>query len=188
MTWAALVPLKAEVARKSRLAARLALNDRIALSHALLGRLTTALHAVPRIGSIALLTDAPPVGWNERWIPDRNRGLNAELEAARSLLETPLVVIHPDLPLVEPGDLEFLLDMAEETGCSIAPDRHGEGTNALAMARPAPLTFQFGAHSFARHCATPGIKLTSVGRLGLSLDCDTPDDLDRAIAGGFVLP
>jgi 2-phospho-L-lactate guanylyltransferase len=188
LTWTALVPLKSEAARKSRLAGRLAPADRIALSHALLGRLTTALRAVPRITSIVLLTDAPPTGWNERWILDRDRGLNAELEEARSRLETPLVVIHPDLPIVEPDDLEFLIDAAEETGCAIAPDRHGEGTNALAIARPTALPFQFGVDSFARHCKTPGVAITGVRRLGLSLDCDTPDDLDRAIAEGFIAP
>lgn len=188
MTWTALVPLKSEAGRKSRLAARLAPADRIALSHILLGRLATALRAVPRIGSVVLLTDTPPLDWHERWILDCKRGLNVELEEARSVLGTPLLAIHPDLPLVEPHDLELLLDAAEETGCAIAPDRHGKGTNALAIARPALLAFQFGSDSFARHCGTPGVAITSVRRIGLSLDCDTPDDLDRAIAEGFMIP
>lgn len=188
MNWTALVPLKTEAARKSRLSVRLGPAERIALSLTMLRRLATTLERVPRIGSIHLLTDRAPERWRHSWIADRGRGLNAELEAARGTLAGgPLLVIHPDLPLVVADEVTLLLDAAERTGCAIVPDRHGAGTNALAMVGRA-MRFQFGGGSFARHLALAGGAPTIVDCAGLTLDCDTPDDLDLAIDRGFACP
>jgi 2-phospho-L-lactate guanylyltransferase len=187
VNWTALVPLKTAAMRKSRLAARLGPDARIALSRALLGRLMEALHAVPRITSIVLLADDAAYDPTVRWIEDQGRGLNAELEAARDALDAgPLLVIHADLPLVGAADLEALLDAAKKAGNAIAPDRHDTGTNALALAGDSGIAFRFGADSFARHHALAR-EAVIVRRPGLALDCDTPGDLDLAIAGGFIV-
>jgi 2-phospho-L-lactate guanylyltransferase len=146
------------------------------------------LRAVPSIGAIHLLAAAPPPDWAEGWLRDAGQGLNPELEAARGALgPVPLLVIHADLPLVSPEDVAALLGHAEARGCALAPDRHGEGTNAVALAPGRALRFAFGPGSFALHDAQAG-DAARVDRPGLALDCDTPDDLDRAIAAGFVLP
>lgn len=188
MNWTALVPLKAEAARKSRLAVRLDPAERIALSLTLLGRLVATLERVPRIESIQLLAVQPPHDWRHEWIADQGRGLNAELEAARrTLVDGSLLVIHPDLPLVVAGEVELLLDAAERSGFAIVPDRHGAGTNALALVRRG-MRFEFGAGSFGRHSAQAGGALMLVDCAGLTLDCDTPDDLDLAIDRGFAFP
>jgi 2-phospho-L-lactate/phosphoenolpyruvate guanylyltransferase len=184
--WTALVPLKTAAIRKSRLATRLGQDERIGLSQALLGRLLEALHAVPRITGIVLIADEAARDPTVRWIADQGRGLNAELEAARIAIgAVPLLVIHADLPFVGAPDLEAFLDAAEQAGSAIAPDRHDVGTNALALANDSRIAFRFGASSFADHHAQAG-EGAVIRRRGLALDCDTPDDLDLAIAGGFV--
>jgi 2-phospho-L-lactate guanylyltransferase len=188
VNWTALVPLKTAAMRKSRLAARLGPDARIALSRALLGRLLDVLRAVPRVTSIVLVADEAGHSPAVRWIEDEGRGLNAELEAARDTLGTgPLLVIHADLPLLGAQDVEVLLEAAEKAGSAIAPDRHGRGTNALALTGATNVAFRFGADSLADHCAQAG-EGAIIRRPGLALDCDTPDDLDLAIAGGFGLP
>jgi 2-phospho-L-lactate guanylyltransferase len=142
---------------------------------------------VPAIGAIHLLSADRPKVWPGGWHRDEERGLNPELEAARaSLGAVPLLVIHADLPLVAVADIVALLERAEQHGVAIAPDRHGEGTNAVAIAR-GDFRFAFGLGSYALHHAQAG-DAAQVDRLGLALDCDTPDDLDQACAAGFAFP
>lgn len=189
MSWTALVPLKQAEARKSRLSARLSPEARQRLSLLLFDRLVTMLHEVPEITTILPLTSVRPDGWPGDWLRDAGRGLNPELEGARESLGTvPLLVIHADLPLVEPADITAMLTRAEEWGCAIAPDRHREGTNAIALAAGRIFAFAFGTGSLALHVAQTDGAAMLVERPGLGLDCDTPDDLDRAIAGGFAFP
>ena len=63
---------------------------------------------------------------------------------------------------------------------AIVPDRHGEGTNALALVPPSAIRPAFGEGSCARHVAAAreaGIPF-AVEELGsLALDLDTPADL-----------
>jgi 2-phospho-L-lactate guanylyltransferase len=147
------------------------------------------LRKVPRIGPIHVLSPAIPDGWQGEWFEDHGRGLNAELEAARQAMSPArLLVIHADLPLVAAKDIEALLDAAEFAGVAIAPDRHGSGTNALAIAGDRPLRFCFGEDSFALHRAQVGEDCPVLQRRGLALDIDTPDDLDFASCQGFKGP
>jgi len=186
--WSALVPLKPPGTRKGRLAERLSPGERERLSRYLFERTVAVLGAVPAIGAVHLLSADRPEGWAADWHRDAGRGLNLELERARAALgAVPLLVIHADLPLLEPEDVAALLEQAEEQGAAIAPDRHGEGTNAVALARAPDFRFAFGPGSYALHRAQAG-ESARVDRPGLALDCDTPDDLDRARAAGFRLP
>ncbi len=189
MNWTTLIPLKPDGDRKSRLAGALERDDRRRLSQFLLDHLVRQLRAAPEIGEIILLSDAPPPGWPDGWIEDRGRGLNGEVAAARTGLGVvPLLVIHADLPLVTVADIAALLAVAEAAGCAIAPDRHAGGTNALALADGRDFRFHFGHSSLALHVEEAGVAHSLVELPGLALDCDTPDDLDLAIAGGFVFP
>lgn len=188
MIWTALVPLKPPALRKGRLAERLSPVERQRLSQHLFARTATVLDAVPAVGTIHLLSAERPDGWGGAWSRDEGRGLNPELETVRKAVATvPLFVIHADLPLIEADDIAMLLQSAEAHGCAIAPDRHGEGTNAVALLPGLPFRFAFGVGSFARHAAQAGAS-ARVDRPGLALDCDTPDDLDRAVAAGFLPP
>ena len=66
------------------------------------------------------------------------------------------------------------------SGIALAPDRHGTGTNALALALPSSLPLQFGVGSFERHLEAAARLVRSPGivRLpGLACDVDEPQDL-----------
>ena len=65
-------------------------------------------------------------------------------------------------------------------GMRIAPDRDGDGTNALLLSPPDLVATGFGAGSSARHRAlgeAAGVAVETVIRPGLAFDIDTPQDL-----------
>ncbi|MCG2841096.1 2-phospho-L-lactate guanylyltransferase [Sandaracinobacter sp. RS1-74] len=186
MNWTALVPLKPAGDRKSRLAEDLAADERTSLSEQLLAHVLRVLEQSPAIGRILLLCQQPPAFWQGEWIADHGRGLNPELAAAhRSLAQAPVLVVHADLPLLSEADVAAIT--ADAGNWAIAPDRHGLGTNAVAIPAHTPFDFQFGADSFARHRASnPGEPLV-IKRSGFALDIDTPDDIRRAASLGSPL-
>lgn len=186
MSWTALLPYKPQGERKTRLAARLSPEERARWAAALFAHVVAVLERSAGIGAIAILSRERPAGWRGRWIEDRGRGLNPELEAARVALGGgPLLVLHADLPLLAPEDVAALTAAAEEAGCALAPDRHGAGTNALALGDGRAFAFRFGPDSFRLHRAQGG-GIAVVERPGLGLDVDTPADLDAAVAAGFA--
>jgi 2-phospho-L-lactate guanylyltransferase len=106
----------------------------------------------------------------------RPRGLNAAARlvaagAARSGRRWGL--LHADLPLLRPGDL----NMAWDRPC-LAPSYDG-GTSLLAGVG-ADFSFSYGPGSFQRHLAACGGPATIVIRPGLAYDLDSELDLARA--------
>lgn len=185
--WTALIPLKAAGFRKSRLRSRLQSQTRERLSEALARHVAEVLLACPGIGRVVLL-GGHPLDPRLQWLPDHGRGLNAELAAAESRLgNTPLLILPADLPWLDVPDVDAMLE-AGSIGSAIAPDRHGVGTNGLALAAPRAFPFAFGQGSFDRHLGSAGPAMAIVRRVGLAFDIDTPHDLDVALASGFSLP
>ncbi|WP_404476626.1 2-phospho-L-lactate guanylyltransferase [Novosphingobium sp. BL-52-GroH] len=172
---------------KSRLAGLLDLPTRTMLADAMAHHVVSCLHAVDAIDDIRLLSPAPVMAGMTTWMPDGGAGLNTELErACAALPPRPLLVIHADLPFLAVVDLEELLASASRSGVAIAPDRHGGGTNALALNTSRPCRFAFGPDSLARHrLLWP--RAAIVQRRGLAFDLDTPEDFAE-IDGGGVLP
>ncbi|MCF8709414.1 2-phospho-L-lactate guanylyltransferase [Rhizorhapis sp. SPR117] len=184
MRWTAVVPLKASGTRKTRLAGHLSDERRRKLSQSMFDHVTKILQEHPSIQDTFVLSSEIPPGWKGDWIADLDRGLNGELQAARNgLADRNFLAIHADLPLLCAEDVTALLAAAETTGAAIAPDRHGKGTNALALTQGRVVEFCFGNDSFARHLKQiPDCAI--VVREGLGLDLDTPDDLNRVILAG----
>jgi len=184
--WTAVIPFKGSAERKTRLGNRLGMKERQGLSQELFEHVVSVLRRAPMLREVALLSDVCPNQWDGPFILDEGRGLNAELNALVDLRRPArLLVIHADLPLVSVEDIADLT-MGEVAACAIAPDRHGTGTNALALVEPMGFDFAFGPNSFARHCAAARGKARVVTRLGLELDIDTAADLDAAISAGFT--
>jgi 2-phospho-L-lactate guanylyltransferase len=182
MSWTALVPLKAAAARKSRLSDSLSSEARLGLSETLLQHLLDVLAGCPDVGRIAVLSEIRPSTWSGEWLRDRGGGLNAELgAAARELGGERLLIIHADLPAVSPDDIAALI-FAATGGVAIAPDRHGAGTNAIALSQASGFSFAFGPGSFNRHREHAARRARIVKRPGLALDIDTPADLAAALA------
>ena len=94
-----------------------------------------------------------------------------------------MAVIAADLPLLESDDIAALLG----AGCcdvTIAPDRAGSGTNAMAVPVAPTAAGRFGFHyghkSLAAHrreAARLGLAELLIDRAGLAGDLDTADDL-----------
>lgn len=141
------------------------------------------VEAIVRIYVLAPLPYPLP---DVHWLIDGGAGLNAELAKARAILnDTPLLVVHADLPFLEIGDVEALVSAAAPSGVSLAPDRHGSGTNALALADCRTFSFSFGSHSFAHH-SKQRTDIAIVRRRGLSFDLDTPQDLAALEKAGMM--
>jgi 2-phospho-L-lactate/phosphoenolpyruvate guanylyltransferase len=187
-SWTAILPLKLSEDRKSRLASILSLEERRKLGDHMAAQVVAELRAVSGIGEIIMLSPRPLPDWPVLHVVDQGRGLNAELDEVALTIPESLLVIHGDLPLTSAPDISALLDAAESSGAAIAPDRHGQGTNALALRdRPPGFAFAFGPNSFALHRQRLGDTLAIVRREGLACDIDTPDDLAHAQTRKFTL-
>lgn len=187
MSWTAILPLKLGGERKSRLAPRLTPDQRVRLSDHMAAIVLHCLRTSPLIRRVILLAPVTIPG-DAEWRRDEGRGLNAELTALRAGLgDVSLLVVHGDLPLLAPQDIDALVAAADK-GCALAPDRHGSGTNALAVAQGFPLDFAFGVNSCALHRQGARGKATVVRRPGLMMDIDTTEDLDAAMVAGFRFP
>lgn len=123
-----------------------------------------------------------------RLVVQRGMGLNEGLEQARfdAMVEDvdTLVVLHGDLPNLQPPDVTALIESLPPSGpgVAIAPDRGGTGTNGLVLRPPGVIGFRFGAGSFAAHVEEverARVPLVAVSRAGLAFDLDTPEDLAR---------
>lgn len=188
MNWTAIVPIKPAGERKRRLAPMLSPAQRLALSEVLLAHVLETLRASAQVSRVLLLAGDRPKERGEDWIEDRGRGLNAELGFARQLLpEEPLLVVHADLPFLQASDIAAMT-RAAVPGIAIAADRHGKGTNAVALQPDRPFRFAFGEESLLAHCRQTVSAAAVVDTAGLALDLDTPEDVARAVARGFALP
>jgi 2-phospho-L-lactate guanylyltransferase len=117
--------------------------------------------------------------------------LNGTLMQAQALAASggadALLILPGDLPLVTASDLAAVLDAAVTVPIVIAPDRAGDGTNALLLAPPVAIVPGFGEASFGRHRAlvdAAGLSSALVDRPGLALDLDTPADVAMLLASG----
>lgn len=175
--WAALVPLKQGAESKSRLQDVLEPAERVALAFAMATRVISCLSNVNAINSLYLLAPAEVSEWPVQWLPDSGKGLNPELQGARAQLgNRPMLVIHADLPHLTVQDIQALLDAADDCGCAFAPDRHGRGTNAVALRDANPFRFAFGRDSLMLHRQQRS-GAAIVERAALGFDIDTPADL-----------
>lgn len=176
---------------KTRLARRLPERMRAVLAECMLRDVLAAVRRCTQVSHIVLLTDAPQATRIARregipCLPDPVTGhLCASIEHAARKLSADgwpdILVLPTDLPAITPLDIATLISMAPECGVALVADRHGRGTNAL-LARPlAGLKLHFGASSFHRHrdaARRSGFPVTELSIAGISLDIDTPEDLD----------
>jgi 2-phospho-L-lactate/phosphoenolpyruvate guanylyltransferase len=101
-----------------------------------------------------------------------------------------VVLLPGDCPLLEPRELDRLLTGLPAGYVAIVPDRHGTGTNALALVPPGAIEPTFGEGSRARHVAAAretGVPYAIEELPSLALDLDTPADviaLSRKLATG----
>ena len=188
----AILPVKSFGAAKQRLSDMLGGGARSALAQAMFSDVLASLRHARSLDAIAVVTadrvaDSTAAGHGAIGIRDHEEsgqshaaslGIGWALEHGfeRALL------VPGDTPLLEPSELDDLLDRAEERslGVVIVPDRHGTGTNALLLSPPDSITPSFGPGSRARHqeaARSAGVTVALEEPPSLVLDVDTPEDL-----------
>jgi 2-phospho-L-lactate guanylyltransferase len=186
---AVVVPIKAFHAAKARLATALGAQERAALARRMAATVLAAGAPLDRfvvcdddeVAEFAVANHAKVL-----WMPDR--GLNGAVEAGVAEVGDAgydhVVVAHSDLPLAT-----RLPRLATAGTVTLVPDRHGDGTNVIALPTALAFPFQYGPASFRHHSARAadlGVDLRVVRDPRLALDVDRPDDLRHPLLDGWI--
>lgn len=192
MTVWAIVPIKPLLRSKSRLSKVLSRDERAQLSERLLMNTLRVLRDVSGIDrtlvvsrdsqALSLARDFDARTVTERGHPELNKALERATIVAQSYGVSGVLVLPADLPLLTPEDVEKILaPVGEDPIVVIAPDREGVGTNALLVAPPGLIEYEFGTDSFNKHVARArqsGARLEICNLPNLGLDLDEPGDLE----------
>jgi 2-phospho-L-lactate guanylyltransferase len=186
----AVVPLNVLRKSKARLSPILRPAEREQLSVAMLKDVLTALRRARRIQSVTVVSADKGVrrickrlGASFLW-EGRRRGLNSGVKLAVRHAQrrgaSSVLVIHSDLPLLKPLEVDMFLKRSE--GCSVAltPSKDRDGTNALLMSPPQVIRPVFGKDSFRKHLSLAKQRKARSRVLlfnGIGFDVDTPMDL-----------
>jgi 2-phospho-L-lactate guanylyltransferase len=188
---AAIIPVGTAEGAKTRLGETLDAEERHELVDGFLARTVVTALAVTRFADVLvvspdreLLLRATDLG--ARTIRQRSRGLRAGLADARADVvaggAAAIVVLPIDLPFVSVEAVDAVVDaLLQEPGTAVilVTDRHGTGTNALALRPPDVIEFAFGPGSRAAHrerAVAAGAHYVELGG-ALTVDLDTPEDL-----------
>ncbi len=168
---------------KSRLAPVLRPAERQSLATTMLCDVLDALETsgfAPTVLSTAPVTDDRVTDRAAVTVDDRalTPAINARLAE-----DTPTLIVMADLPLVEPADIQQLVD--SEAGISIAPGLGG-GTNALVVREPRFRVDYHGASYLDHRQAAVKLDATveAVDSRRLATDIDEPEDLVEVLIHG----
>lgn len=192
MTLWAIVPVKPMRAGKSRLAKVLSEEDRATLNRYLLTHTVDTLKSIADIeqvlvvsrdkAALALARDHGARTVQEDGAPHLNVALARATFVAKAYNTHGVLVIPADLPLITSEDIHAMLECAYDPPVVVvAPDHRREGTNALLIAPPGLIEYDFGHNSFERHCERAreaGARLEICNLPSLAFDVDWPEDLE----------
>jgi 2-phospho-L-lactate/phosphoenolpyruvate guanylyltransferase len=187
----AIVPVKDLWGTKSRLKPILDPGARAGLTLYMVGRVVSAIGraGVENIGVVSpdriVLDEVRKRGATP--LLQESQGLNPALEEGRRwVIErggSSLLVLPADLPLIDPDDVNAVLEGVVETrSVTISPDGVHTGTNALLLRPPDVLPFAFGPRSYEAHLQAAqerGLDVRVCERPHLAFDLDTAEDLAR---------
>jgi 2-phospho-L-lactate guanylyltransferase len=189
---AALVPVKALAAGKSRLAGRLSREALERLALAMLGDVVEALGRVADLACVAVVTPDPRVAEEaaaigaEPMLRD-DPGLNPALDAAGEILAArgakALLVVLGDVPAVRAEDVARMFEALRGLGgrgVVLAPSRDG-GTSALLRAPWNVIPNRFGKQSAAAHREAAhhaGLPYSELPLASLAVDLDRIEDAE----------
>ena len=186
----AIVPLNVLKKSKARLSPLLTPAERERLSVAMLKDVLSALRRTKRIHSVTVVSAdkgarriCKRLGASFLWEGRRrglNRGVKLAVRHAQREGATSVLVIHSDLPLLKPLEVDEFLKRS--VGCSVAltPSKDRDGTNALLMSPPQVIRPVFGKDSFRKHLLLARQRKARSRVLlfnGIGFDVDTPRDL-----------
>lgn len=197
----ALVPLRDGQSGKTRLAHRFTERERAMLIASMARHVVRTLLDSGAVATVLIVTHDPTFvhqnvhdGDDDVYIlpqPNDVVGLNGALEYGRDWAiardATGLLVVHADLPALQPDEVRQLVNAPAPL--VLAPDLHRTGTNALALRLDGAsggrslasdrFAFRFGAGSYAAHLAEAermGLATTTAIMDGVERDLDTIDD------------
>jgi 2-phospho-L-lactate guanylyltransferase len=186
----AVLPVKRFAAAKQRLAPGMGATHRAELAAAMLEDALEAIGAARSIERAIVVTSEPRAielarASRAEVLPDPDEGGHsgaalAGISRAQQHGADCVVLLPIDCPLLAPRELERLLTGMPERYVAVVPDRHGTGTNALALAPPDAIEPSFGEGSCARHVAAARAADVPFGieeLPSLALDLDTPADV-----------
>jgi 2-phospho-L-lactate guanylyltransferase len=186
----AVLPVKRFAAAKQRLAPGMGSTHRAELAAAMLEDVLGAIGAARSVERLLVVTSEPraielATASGAEVLPDPDEGGHsgaalAGISRALELGAGCVVLLPIDCPLLASRELERLLTGMPERYVAIVPDRHGTGTNALALAPPDAIEPSFGEGSCARHVAAAreaGVPFGVEELPSLALDLDTPADV-----------
>jgi 2-phospho-L-lactate guanylyltransferase len=192
---AAIIPVGTLEGAKTRLAVTLDAEERHDLVEDLLIRTVASALAVAQLDDVLVISPDPEVltraaAIGARTLRQRTKGLNAGLTEARDDViaggAEAILVLPIDLPFVTAEAVSAVLEPLSEPSAAdtgrhvvLVTDRHGTGTNALALRPPEVIVFAFGPGSRGRHRAAAEAANAVYTEVGgpLTVDLDTPEDL-----------
>jgi len=114
--------------------------------------------------------------------PSLNKALIQSTAIASERQAQSVLVLPADLPLIRAEDVRALIEAAPtHPVVAISPDRKRRGTNALLVAPPGTIEYEFGPDSFERHVRSAkasGARVEIIELPTLGLDLDAPEDLE----------
>lgn len=191
----AVVPVKDLTRAKRRLADLLVPEDRRGFYAAMLSDVLEAVTAVPSLAGVMVVTrDPEAAALAQRYgaqvlAEESNRGHSRAVARGAAQLRhrgiATMITLPGDVPLASAVEIETVLqELGPTPAMTLVPDRHGDGSNGLAVSPPDLIEFRFGPGSFPLHleaARTAGVEARVLTLPGLGLDVDTADDL-RAFA------
>jgi 2-phospho-L-lactate guanylyltransferase len=177
---------------KTRLSSRFSPDQRRDLTLAMLADVLASLSRVPQLEGLLLVTPAKELSavasrFGAEVLEDpKSEGYTQAIEIAVRELDrrrvSSMLAIPGDVPSLTPDEiLRVLASLGPPPSAVLVPSHDGRGTNAALVCPPTALPLRFGEPSFLLHVerARELQIRTQVLRLpGLSLDLDTPEDVD----------
>lgn len=184
----AIVPVKRVGVSKRRLSENLSIQDRKALTIAMLEDVLLALKASV-VSNILVVSNDPKVRpiaehFGATFFSPVRRGLNSAVEEAwawciRNKAES-VLVLPADVPLIQPMDIDLIVKLGSSMQqVVVVPSKDG-GTNALFQYPPHLVSACFGPDSFGKHVSEArgkGVCVKFYYSLGVGLDVDSLEDL-----------
>ena len=188
--WAVL-PLKGLRDAKNRLSNILSPQERAGLVTAMAQDMLSALIATPKLAGVLVISNSADIknlvqNYPVELIPEgEEKGLNGAISQAAKVLVSrdavAMMVIHGDIPLVRPEDINTVLDAIQSApSVTITPCKQKDGTNVMVCCPPDVIAFEYGKQSYSKHILAAldkGIEPTKISNEHLAIDIDTEGDL-----------
>lgn len=188
----AIVPVNVPNGSKRRLSRRLDAGQRASLTITMLINVLWALKVSRSVSSITVVCADRKMqalvegcGASFLWEGTR-RGLNPALSFAMREVhsDSPILIIHADLPLLTPNDIDNLVRRTGNRPLALVPSKDGTGTNAILMRSPNMIRLAFGKSSFHKHQTIAKKKELAYQIIrihGVAFDVDNEQDLDELV-------